>query len=635
MITENKLRKFRDDVQQYFIHEFAGLGKEIDYYVPVSLPYKWLNNYSSHAVKKINTSDYEQTLINFIENPEGTKTTHPLWIIIGGAGTGKTSTIQYAVENANVCSGCPRFIGCNYDYPGRMKVDFLKFKEEATVIGSVANDDNKVAEERKRFWNYLSKLLQNILGEDLPINTEVTDFWMWLLEGEKDNVIEGTHNTIVNRKLEANKHLIKDAKANGPALQKLREDIYDTLSDKEYTYYKLYKIAYVKKNQKVNCSLLIFDNIDRLHPEFQIELINFTIEANNLLNVKAIIPMRPHTFEITTDASTCIEVIDHCMPEIKNVVNKRMEIYDKKDGDKEIHLIMNRIVDVINSSKTMSEVFYSASGGSVRFALRNLYNLFLSPLIITHEDGAIISPVKFDTNIFFQSFFCSEDHHEDLDEENFINIVSSKKGFKMYEPSLIKLRALHYLNKYIAVRTEDFVSHLRAFGYFAEDILEVVNDFLKNKKSLMWSNARNKYELLEIENPIKKHNFYLTPMGESYYKILICYPSYLFECVHSLEGGAKTLTSSMNQLDKFIKQLFITDAAEIKTYCKRKSVSQYRGIYSLVEPCISSILFFKLFPNFDFLSSKMTRVAFDVYGNYMVREANNILDEIQASKRKE
>lgn len=628
MITENILRKFRDDIQQYFINEFAGLGKEIDYYVPVSLPYKWLYNYGSHAVRKINVSDYEQTLVNFIENPEGVPTTHPLWIIVGGAGTGKSSTIQYAIKKADVCKGCPKFNGCNYDYPGRMKVDFIKFKEEASTVGSVANDENKLVEERKRFWGYLAKLLENIIGDELEINIEITDFWKWLLNG----VLDGTHGTIINRKLEASKHLFSDAKANRAALLKLRNEIYETISDKEYTYYKLYKIAYLRQSYQANCSLLIFDNIDRLHPEFQIEIINFTIEANNILKVKAIIPMRPHTFEITTDASTCIEIIDHCMPEIQNVVNKRMEIYDKKHGNKEIHQVMNQVFEVIKNDKTMSEIFYSSSGGSVRFALRNLYNLFLSPLIITHQDGVNVSPIKFNSNIFFQSFFCSEDHNEELYEENFVNIVSLEKGYKMYEPSLIKLRTLHYLNKYVAVKTEDLIKHLKSFGYPIEDILVVFNDFLKNKKSLMWSNARNKYELSEIENPVKKHFFYLTPMGESYYKTLVSYPSYLFECVHSLEGGAKSLTSSMTQLDKFLKDLFEIDLSEMRTFCKKKSSSQYRTIYSQSEPCVSSILFFKLYPNFEFLSTKI-KADFDIYGNYMVREANKLLDEIEAHKR--
>ena len=294
---------------------------------------------------------------------------------------------------------------------------------------------------------------------------------------------------------------------------------------------------------------------------------------------------------------------------------------------------MNKILEVINSNKTMSEVFYSSSGGSTRFALRNLYNLFLSPLIITHDDGKMRENIEFNSNIFFQSFFCSEDHNEILYEENFVNILTIKRDYKSQESSLIKLRALNYINTNRVCKTEDFVSHLKSFGFSIDDILIVVNDFLNNKKSLIWSNERNRYDLKEIEN-IKGHYFFLTEMGEAYYDKLICYPSYLFECIHSLDGKQKSLTSSMNQLDELIKELFILDKEEIKTFCKRKSVTQYRNVYPLKEqPSILTILFFKMLPNYEFLGSKIPKSEFDIYGNYMVREVNSLLADIHFNKK--
>ena len=63
METENKLRLYRNEIKQYFVHEFAGLGDELYYYVNVAIPLKWRYNFGPHATKKINVSDYEKTLI--------------------------------------------------------------------------------------------------------------------------------------------------------------------------------------------------------------------------------------------------------------------------------------------------------------------------------------------------------------------------------------------------------------------------------------------------------------------------------------------------------------------------------------------------------------------------------------------
>ena len=164
MEYRNKLRIFRDEIKEFFIHEFAGIGEDLGYYVPVSLPLKWLNSYGNHPVTKINVSDYEETLIKFIENPDNISAIHPLLIIIGGSGTGKSTSIKYAINKANVCEGCPNYDLCAKNYPARIHLDFLNFKKEAEVHGeSESEETNRNQKAVDRFWSYISKNLRIVI----------------------------------------------------------------------------------------------------------------------------------------------------------------------------------------------------------------------------------------------------------------------------------------------------------------------------------------------------------------------------------------------------------------------------------------------------------------------------------------
>ena len=128
MKLENILRTNRQFVKDNFIKDFAAKDDIISSYVKVSLPRSWVGGKNkSKSVSRINISDYENTLIKFLENPDKMSTKHPLLIIIGGAGTGKSSSIKYALEKASICEGCSIYSSCDKKYPERILIDYLTF----------------------------------------------------------------------------------------------------------------------------------------------------------------------------------------------------------------------------------------------------------------------------------------------------------------------------------------------------------------------------------------------------------------------------------------------------------------------------------------------------------------------------
>jgi len=112
METKNILRIERQSVKDIFIQDFTANRTALECYVRTTLHVNWISNKSK--IKKINASDYEETLIKFLEQPDKTITKQPLLIIVGGAGSGKSSSIQYALKTANICNGCSIYESCVY-----------------------------------------------------------------------------------------------------------------------------------------------------------------------------------------------------------------------------------------------------------------------------------------------------------------------------------------------------------------------------------------------------------------------------------------------------------------------------------------------------------------------------------------
>lgn len=622
MKNTNVFRINRQSIKQDFIKDFAAKEFDLDHYILVSLPRNWASASKFETFKRINVSDYEETIIKFIENPDKISSKHPLLIIIGSAGTGKSSSVRYALSNANVCEGCALFDSCDKNHPARILIDYLELTSEATadLPFDLIKEGKRKREEN--FWYHLIRILDEVIDDLIDPITEISGFWHWLVGNCK-----GMHVSKFYRFLYPKKHLFDNPQSNSGELLNLRSKLYSKLTTEELAYYKLYEIAYLRDNQVVNCNLLIFDNIDTLDPFLQVKLIDFAIEAYRLFGCKAIIPMRPHTFSLNRGAGDFIEVIEHWLPAMREVLQKRMAIFYKK-GEKEVADSLSLVIDAVLSNSKMRQVFYATSGYSIRFALRNFFNLLISPLIVTHQDEKPLRQLQLDTNVFYQAYFCSEKSDETIYEKNFVNLFSIKRGPRIKQLSTLKLRLLYCVFRKEELRLRDLKEHLLGFGYDEGDILQVLNDFLERRKALIWSSSLAEYGKKTFSKG-SKHILTITPMGELYFRELLSHLLYARECIVPIDGRReKRRDRSLKRVIEAAQELADQDMKEIEYFCSEKGLSKYEDYYSEENLSISIIFWRKILPEIVNTSDQLSGFDYDQqYENFIVDRVEKMLFE--------
>ena len=624
-MNKNILREKRQAILDHFIVSFTGTDASIEYYMNVSLPLNWLSPRSKKTVLKIDTSDYEKTLINYFENPSKIDTNHPLLLIIGGVGSGKSSSVRYALSKANVCQGCSLYDSCKKDYPSRILVDFIDFKSSvaAEAPGEIVKFNRKEIENR--FWYHLVQILDGAIDDSMPRRVEVSAFWQWLISEQKSAIPMALY-----RYLFPKKELFLNPQVNSAELFALRDKMFGELNTRDLTSYKLYQVAFLRQTNLVNCNFIIFDNIDTLDPFLQAALINFAIEANRLLSCKAIIPLRPHTFTSNQDASDFFEIMDHWKPSLEKVFEKRLETFGAK-GEQDVKNALEKTIHLIKSTSIFKEIFISTSGRSIRYGLRNFYNFCLSPLVVTHTDGRELPTIDLDTNTFFQAYFCNELEAQLLDEDGFTNMYAIRKSERSSYFSNIKLRMLHLMYSNENITLGKMTSILESFGYEVHEIIIVLNEFLNRKKALMWSSSLSHYSLEDLELG-KSHFLYITHLGIKYFENLIRHPLYLRECVFSVDNNRlNKKDQSISRTLEVVKDLEDVDCEEIKLFIKKESVSEYKRYFNVQDLSISDIIWGKMKDHIKSWLTGMSNISFDYKRQYYIKErVNKILKEYES-----
>lgn len=617
---ENIFRLERNLIKERFIGSFTASKFIKDFYVKTSVPQSWLPTNPDSKVQTITVSDYEKTISKFIENPVE-EINHPLLIIIGGIGTGKSTTIQFALEDANICLGCAPKELCSGDHPLMIYIDF--FKEESEVDKPAAADnieDLEIEYEDKPqitesdFWLFIKQALDIFIDDNLEPNEEITKFWPWLLGDPKRLVFDELY-----AKLHHNKYLFKDIASNSTQLYKIRNDIFLEFSSENVCKYKLLQLAYIRRNVEGKCNLLIFDNIDSLPPRLQRKTITFALKACQILNSKAILPMRPHTFELNNHAASFMEVIDHWTPDIFDVLIRRNEIFSTYNQTaSNISVYMKKLIDVISVNSYRKEIFLATSGSSSRFALRNLYNLMVSPLIVTSNNFKCCETMG--SNEFYYAFFCSEVSYQRMYERNFTNLFNLRINHRSSYYSNIKLRIIYFLqkaeNKGLMIKT--LTSELLNYGYEEIEIISAINDLMLNRKPIIWSNNVLQYDQ---NNIFHNHYILITPLGIEYYQKALKHIYYFRECIVSQDK--KREYKMQNWLIRCREVLYKLESLDYKetyhylTQMPEDSYKMYHDGYN----SITSILWSKLHDSLVNFS-RISGVTFDLLHEEYIK--NNI-----------
>jgi hypothetical protein len=372
--------------------------------------------------------------------------------------------------------------------------------------------------------------------------------------------------------------------------------------------------------------LSVFDNLDNLIPVEQYLAIDFGCKVYDILHCPVLIPMRPFTFSRHNGAYDFLEVIDHYSADLFEVLTKRSKALKNSGIDKALILgtICEKLIEKIKSEINFSVLFEATSGISIRFALRNFYNLLLSQLLQAEIDGTT-NLDSWKSNEFYEAYLCHEMPNNLMDTKNFCNLyVINFPDVPVYYSNL-KIRFLNRLFnlKERNISLSKFYNEILSFGYKDDEFLCVLNELMSNERPLIYSNMYQKYD--SVQQIDHNHGIMLTPVGERYYKSLLGEPQYLKECIFQKEQNRfdKKLDDWLPKAKEILEDLFNEDKNEIQSFISNKSISQYLQIFP-DRSGISLEIWKKhrgLFAFFDMINLEYDKE----YHNYIQKEIKDLL----------
>ena len=611
-MLQNKFRINRMKIKELLIDSFAAENFDIKKYIKTSIPYEW----ESIGLKKITDGSYESTLIKFLESKSKSQN-HYRIITIGDTGTGKSSSLKYALEMARKCHDCTA--DCNHK-PLVIYFDFLN-------SGIIKRPDTELIDDHDErqgiilvdeFWQQLLyKLDEHVIMSD---EEEKNIFWGWLLSEFRGHLYLDLYKSFSGYEQK-----IKNNNLSEIDYDTIKKDIRVINTNSENLFkYKLLQIAFSRREYEGACHLVAFDNLDSLEPALQREALRLSHKINEMLSAKVLVPMRPHTFTINIDAANFNEVLSHWSPDIFKVIEFRIRkmIDSHNEEIKTIGYQLLEVYSFISETKYAKDLFVQTCGLSVRFALRNFYNFLLSPLVYWDKDELQIKHIG--RNEFYQAYFCSETDDQLMYEHNFVNLFSLKThdGGVIY--SNIKLRILYFLSKGTGTSVRDIRNKMELFGYNDVQICAALNDMLRRKTALIWSdNSLHYTEKMLSESHVLK----LTPIGICYFNSLISDIRYMRECVMSCDGKRETqITQWTLRCWEVFKELVRNDYNEMITYLERSTVNSYQLMYDSIGGSISLFLWNKLSTNLKYLAYKHKLQQVDTeYENAIKKNVESIL----------
>jgi len=178
----NILRLKRKSILDDFIVSFYATDESIENYVKASLPQQWLKDLKYSKIDKINVPDYEETISTFFSSNGEAISNHPLLVILGGVGTGKSSTLKHALAKSDICETCHFNTTCDRNFPSRILVDFISFKTTVDSKTPEVVKSYEIKQLKQKFWYHILTILDIVIDDEMDTKMEVTEFWSWLFE---------------------------------------------------------------------------------------------------------------------------------------------------------------------------------------------------------------------------------------------------------------------------------------------------------------------------------------------------------------------------------------------------------------------------------------------------------------------
>lgn len=571
-----------------------------------------ISNVPSYYVQSRSLSDseigvqlgnYERLLLGkFLKPPNS------ILCISGIMGSGKTTVIRYlAQEIQSFCSNYPEqlasiiaYIDFNEDpmIQSTLNNAFNEREVADTIYGILIDEINvkitdEITEEDEyiHFWNHEINNYRN--SQSSPAS-----FRRLLTELKKDyRNTEVNQNTlqdfVIKRKKVLKKHLIK-------------------LNEKMDYYLRLWRFS-LKRSPVSKVSLIILDNLDRLHPTIQQKIFEIVTNHKRTGGPTFVLPMRPETRNKSGLATGLIDEIDHRGPTPKRIIMRRIRefirkpesFFNSQDGISrdEFQMATTFISKIYRNCFGQNSEFdrfiHFASGESIRTGLLLAQSIFhASPHQMRKETVKCRELVRLTISGSSKQLNWSRNHPV---EHAFRTTDQSEICY------LLKPRILFYMMRHPrnTRRLQEVAQAMRDFGYSKLDIKNALHDLMAFPSQIIRSTG---FDFYFEEDPFEKHyrdNLKVTEVGVNYIEKIMFDFDYFQEIIldtfvpannFGSRYGFLYLEEKLNLIYHFMHELMQEDKERVIYFLARVSLERYFDVFGdeLISYQIAAQFFAKI-----------------------------------------
>lgn len=536
----------------------------------------------SSLTKKIFNGSYERLVSESVLYGK-----YNTYVLCGAMGSGKSSTKNFIANEIRK------------DFDSKIEFLFLDFNE-----GYTSKNDQELLKEVTK--EYFFKI-KTILFENENLKKQTALFVDFLFKSDK---LPQEYSSFINLRRRLRKNGVKYNTFTVNDKIDLLDEHVETVSNKDRVKIKLYMrlLNYINKRifKEYSRIVLILDNIDRLPPSCQYNILEDMLCYNKISKVKTLIALRRSTFiKFNSRAALSFGYIHHLGPGPVNVILNRInfalrnKLYGNVTNSQYSNSIEQRLKisknELEDSESIFRKVFSSISGNSVRLGLSLFPRVFFTNLISFQE-----APKGRD---LVRSLLCYENNMS-LDDGYIANVFCEPSTNKFSLLQLRILQALFNLEKNKTPENERTVVRIRQklknlydglnISFSDEKYRKTLNYLLLDRRPLIGCSYMPFFE--SVEDLTKRDDVLrLTEIGKHYYEEVIFSISYLQESFESIlwpeETTAKEINDSVTERFKFLRmclrEVLSTDLEEIGYYEDNEHFNKsHDNSISLIAPKI-------------------------------------------------
>jgi len=561
------LSSYSSEINHFFAGDTATAG-----YCAGSRSFDW----ETGSFLTIATGEYEKLLDNFLNHDPGVISNRGLnvLVLVGGIGTGKSTAIEHAWERL---SKAPRM--CSKCAASDRTCRIAPFRVDLNLGHEGPPDDPSLTVDEKidHFWNTVAVKAEELVAEEFDFEREVA-FWDWCLKNGSFR-----HRSLtLHAWLAASEFLIRAA-MGGPsflgwdraavleALARSREVLMRDLRTRDLAWYRLLQVVFHSRTSPkfdCRCSYIFLDNVDHHDPIVQQTAVEFVILLASLMASRAVIAIRPYTWQRAVHGQILIPAENHYSPSLKDVLTTRLVDFEQHSGcPADVIEAVRRLAQILATGhpSVWTEMFEATSGMSVRLALKHFANLtesHLLPPIGRFEPLDVASR-------FARAFFYG--NAGGLSSDSFDNLYAIR-GDMRAEFRLVKARILDFLLRQpnLVSEVDTVVSYMRGFNYSDDMLSNAIIDLLMRARPLLW--CRDGYESTNLDSHSR---IAATPIGDGYLKTLFGEIYYDEVCI----AQTPTAHVDVNDVFDFHRELWEQEKREIAYAIANRGREFYRSLY--------------------------------------------------------